>query len=648
MIFLLEVDYYNYRSGMIETLFLTTSKSYSLDGKVYLPVLDVGLDFEESLFSRGTTGGDSSSSIGVIVIPNSNGQFDYLSDAGFDGREFRSYWVENENSKELNPYVTGTVSYPEASVDDITLHISDVLERYNYKMLRSTFAGTNLGMGAAGGLEGGEDDIKGQNKPALYGRCRNIQPFLVNAFHLIYAMNYDKNGNRKAVHSIWNVYGKGAEYLYEGDEADGDALLLASVSPGYYKTCLAEGLIRLGTVPNGEVTCDAMESFGEQSSAGNVIHRILEEYPDVSYDLSSLEALKQDFKCPVGIFLTGEQTVLEVIRSILSSVDAWIVPDYYSSLTFGRVPPVLNKPKYRIKKEFVRKSSFEKVPTSDNARNIPARSVAIKHTRNWKVIDAGSLIDAVPLERAEFFSTEFRTAVVSDNSVSVAHPSAVDLEYETLLQAPMPAKLRNGNFSQPLSESPPQDWGFSSESEGDTYVISNGVCEIVKDVGAKLSQTLESPDEIFDGEYTLTLSASGPVLITVDDSLGSVYNGTIAPEDQRISLTFSVVGTTSIGLEPPSVGSVQISNVRLTESNKWGTPEDEATRRHSLQSVKGERYTFKTDYRHALNFKVGDEIEFSYDRFSLEEGKSFIVIGRSLSLPSLDVELDIWRPMYAS
>ena len=651
MIFLLELDYHNRVNGLEETVYLTTERHFSYEGRVYQPALKVGLSFEEFLYGRGSTSGEASSSVGDITIPNSDGAFDYLDKATFNGRQFRTYWVDPEKPTVLNTYVTGTVKYTEFTMEELTFKVTDVLETLEFTFLKNKFLGTNSGMGAAGGLEGGEEDLKGQNKPRLYGRCRNIQPFLINAFHLIYACNYDSSGNRAPVHSFWNVYGKGAEYLYEGDVATTELLIAASVSPSYYKTCVAEGTFRLGTVPNGEVTCDVMESFGEDSSCARVIGRILAETPAVSIDGDSLERMHEEFKCPVGLFVTGEQTVTELVKELLASVEIWVVPDYSGVLKFGRNSDPLTAPKHVIDGNSAFLKSLQKVNTSDNSKNVPKYSVTLGHTRNWKVLEKGALIEAIPEESLgfsslrEFFSTEYRYSTIEDQSIIDLDPSSSALAVDTLLQSPVQAKLRNSSFYEDFSIEEPFDWALYQLGTGGDASITDGICTITAGtLDTYIQQTLASPDEIYPGEYTLEYSiVSGNSQVLITDGGGTLVSEPLTAVNGICSVTFTFTTSPLIVSIGPVSGTLELASVNLSESDSLGTPLQEAQRRFAIRSLKEDRYKMSLPFSSALDFRLGDKVLFKLNRFDLEEGEVFMVIGRALDLPSIDVEIDLWR-----
>lgn len=648
MIFLLEVDYYDRNNGVAGTLFLTTANNYSREGKVYVPALSTGLSYEEFLFGRGSVGGISASAVGEIVIPNADGEFDYLENASFSGRTYRSYYVDDSREPQL--YVTGVITSSEFSIDEVTFTVSDRFASLDTPLITNKFAGTNLGMGAAGGLEGGVE-IKGQNKPRLYGRCRNIQPYVINVFQLIYACNYDKDGNRAPVHSFWNVFGKGAEYLFQEDVADMDALIALDVDESYYATCIAEGAFKLGTVPNGEVTCDVMESFGEESSVARCVEKILLDFPEVEVDLTSLESVHSLSKCPAGLYVTGEETTLECINLLLNSLEAWMVPDVSGKAFFGATPQLLKFPKHVIDGRKIAAGTLERLPSTRNKNNVPNHSVTILHTKNWKVLEQGSLIDSIPedllgfLSLLEFFSTQYRKAVVSSPSVLVQEPTSEAVEYETLLQEPVVAKLRNGNFFATFANETPLDWLVGIDDGASVNQIEDGICTLT--IGGAgtyiyLQQILDG-DEIYSGEYTLSFELhSGTADVYIEDGASLIHDFHYS-DAGLVEITFTLsqkpleirIGT--------SGAPVAVSSVKLQESTKWGTPDTEAQRRFNTKSVPEDRYKFDYPYELAKDFRLGDQVLFKLDRFGLEEGEVFLVIGRELNFPSIDIGLDLWR-----
>jgi len=92
---------------------------------------------------------------------------------------------------------------------------------------------------------------------------------LLNASTQVYGCNFDKNGNTKPVKLFEAVFDNGVELSFQANYADLASLVAASISAGYYATCVNEGLIRLESSPAGTLTANVTEgSLGSIVASG--------------------------------------------------------------------------------------------------------------------------------------------------------------------------------------------------------------------------------------------------------------------------------------------------------------------------------------------------------------------------------------------
>src|SRR5690606_4256550 len=124
----------------------------------------------------------------------------------------------------------------------------DPQARLDHPLQHQLYAGTGSG-------EGG-DDIKGRPKPVALGWCENVPAVLVDDVNLVYQVHF------RGVESIAAVRDKGVTLTAASDRADYAALVGATIAPGAYDTCLAEGLFRLGASPEGRITADVEGDTG--------------------------------------------------------------------------------------------------------------------------------------------------------------------------------------------------------------------------------------------------------------------------------------------------------------------------------------------------------------------------------------------------
>lgn len=418
---------------------ITDANDFTADGYTYLPVLQNNLTLQQSLFSAtGGTYGGTSSSVGNIVLSNQNGLLDEYSEAGFDGQEISIYKVETKTTVPSigNLVFRGIIFTAQFSWDEITLDIKNRTEELAISCQEATFLGSNAG---PVGLEGLEDDIKGKVKPQVWGIVLNAALYSVNRSLLIYGCNYSRDGERLSVYSIPRVLDKGGLILNEGDVADSDLLIAATVAPGYYKTCLSEGLIKLGTVPKGAVTADIFENQILYCSASSVVKRILEAVGFIAgpdFDSTSLTALETYNSHPIGYYVTDDISVSTVISDILGSIGSWIVPDRLGIFYFGRIaaPDSLGMPAVlSLDINTTKDASLQKLPTEDKGYGVPSFKLEFNHSMLWQTLNKGEVLESLTPDEKEALSLKFRSETITDLNVKIKHKLSTAITFDSYL-----------------------------------------------------------------------------------------------------------------------------------------------------------------------------------------------------------------------
>lgn len=180
-----------------------------------------------------------------------------------------------------------------------------------------TYAGT-------GGAEGGAD-LAGKEKVRAFGKLRNVAPPLLNS-----DLVYDLNGGN-AIQTVDGAYDRGVALTFDADYASYAALVAAAIPSGQYGTCLAEGCLRLGATPDGQVTVDLQgdaTGSGYVSSRSGICLRILKDLASVSasYIVTSrwtaLDAYATAGAGDVGIWLSEEEspTTAQVVDRLVGGI----------------------------------------------------------------------------------------------------------------------------------------------------------------------------------------------------------------------------------------------------------------------------------------------------------------------------------------
>lgn len=377
-------------------------------------------------FSGGRTGGASLLETGDIVIANRDGLYDAWRAYGFDGRPLviRRGGAAGAYPSDFPAVLTGTVEAVEVGLESVVVRLRDKAATLDRKVLTEVFAGTNAG---PVGLEGGPGDIKGRPVPRLYGSAEVIPPPCVNTSLLIYRIT------KGALAAISNVYVRGVALTFGFNHATSTALAAATITAGKYDTCLAEGLFRLGSSPDGAVTCDAATSLlAYEMTAGAILLQLAADA-----GLTAGEVEEQDFAelsavAPyvVGLYLDGETTFRAAMDMVAASVGGWYAFDALGVLRGGQVaPPTTSSWSAEILADEVGEGFTRQAP---DGAGVPVWRVKVRYRRFWTIQGddlAGSVSDARRAELGE----EYRVVVAEAAEIKIKHPLADELVIDTLL-----------------------------------------------------------------------------------------------------------------------------------------------------------------------------------------------------------------------
>lgn len=375
-------------------------------------------------WGEGRTGGGSELQLGEIKLKNGDGRFDAWKDYSFDGRPV----IIRSGEGGAYPGAFPAILYATADGVEVTFSAVTIRLRargliFDRPVLTTRYAGSNV---LPNGLEGVAGDLKGKAKPKVYGKVREASPYLVNTSKLTYQVH---DG---ALASIDGVYVQGVAITPGVDHATSALLQAATISPGTYQTCLAEGYFRLGATPTGEVTCDATQGA---SAADRTVAQILQDLAlsagllETEIAFSDVEALDAANPAVVGIYVTEEMTHREAMDAVAASIGAYYAFDAYGLLRMGRLlEPEL--PAVADIQNFDSLSGTERRPASD--LTIPAWRVTVRHTRYWTT-QTSDLAGSITAVRKAELAEEYRRATAEDAQVKTQFLNAADHVVDTLL-----------------------------------------------------------------------------------------------------------------------------------------------------------------------------------------------------------------------
>jgi hypothetical protein len=278
--------------------------------------LTQGFGSEQGVFDDNIPGG-TTVTVGSISLMNSDGALDALLDYNWDNRT-----AVIKKGYEGDPYASYTTLFTGYSLEAVQQGslITIVLRDASIKLGDPLQSNKYLGTGGAEGFT----DLAGKRKPLLYGYVRNAAPVLIESGLLIFQVH---DGPIEGVHA---VYDRGNSLTNGGDYADYNALAAAYVAPGFFVTCIAQGLIRLGAKIVGALTADVNGQY-YTASVGNLaqmVNLVLQNKVGISagsIDLTSVTALGVDAPYAFeGLYLPEPDALAqEFLETCMASMNAF-------------------------------------------------------------------------------------------------------------------------------------------------------------------------------------------------------------------------------------------------------------------------------------------------------------------------------------
>ncbi len=537
-IFLVDIDAYNPTTGLIETLRYDTHGVSGDDGGFiqYIPKVNIsGLpNLEVGIFQNGRVTGVSDIGGGSVILNNANAELDQYKDFGFDGRDLRIYRM-NSISDPLSSRVlffSGTIETVEFSLYQVRLNIRDRLFTLDTDLQPERFDSSNT-------LEGSDDTINGDAKPRLFGKVLNIEPVQISYApnDLIYAVNYNRSGNRDAVASFDDVYISGLSVAggNKGDFATVAALQAASF-PNGWATCIAEGIFRLFLNPQGQVTCDVT---GTTTTTGAIVKALLDERgatdtttpgSGVRYDggtLTGVGSIDDTSPYTVGLYSDdGRPTSLSFINQFLEGIGAFLVRKRNGILEAGIFDIPSGTPVKDLYWDYElidnNDGGIQKITSGDVGNGIPAYRVIVDYARFFERQTGGSVAGSVTDERRkrlekEYLSTNATDTTGGNTATQTYFLTSPELSFITTIvdktDADTEATRLLGIYGlRRPSNKLPELWRLSVVTDQASDLESNDVIRLFVpnrfDLdGGKLFRIVNVNDDVNDGTTTLEVFA---------------------------------------------------------------------------------------------------------------------------------------------
>lgn len=370
---------------------------------------------------RAVSVGASRTGYGELTLAT-DGHLDGLLEYGFDGQA-----VTIRSGPPMGVYpaayavrLRAMAEQPEFAGMTLRLRLRDRLAELERPLQTARYGGTNA---LPAGTDGTADDIKGQPKPRVYGAVKNVAPVLVNTARLIYQVSDGALAAVDAVYDRGAALTAGAAYSSESD--------LQSNAPaaGQYRVWLAGGLVRLGSLPSGQVTVDASEGASAAARrAGALLSRIAQQMGLTAGEVSAADVAALDAAAAyeLGAVVQGDETALAVMDRVALSVGAWYGFDRLGVLRLGRLVAPSGTPATDLTEISI--TGLERIAQDA----LPAWRVVLGWGRN-ETVQTDDVAGSVTAARRAWLAESARTATAEDATVKNRYKLAGELRRETLL-----------------------------------------------------------------------------------------------------------------------------------------------------------------------------------------------------------------------
>lgn len=375
-----------------------------------------------------------STSAGNVVITNASpGDGTYLDDwleMGFGGRSIVIRALPRGSKSLLSASVLLRARVDRLTsarpLEQLELTIRNKLSDLDRPLLTTRFAGTTT---STGNSAEGNADLKDQIKQQVWGEASQVLLQPANIYDLIYHASLVTAYSELVSITVSDA---GVVLINDGDSASITALRAASISAGHYRTCLAEGLVRLGSSPTGAVTADIVEgTAAADRTAAQIVRRQLlqfgvdlSEISDGSFD--DLDS-KNDAVCYSVV--DDDRSAGEEMQAILNSIGGRLLPNSNDLFAVTRFEAPVASPTLDF--------DIETDVIADTLQRLEGSPVVYQVALGWGRVHhpqaEGQLAGSVTTERKAYLAKDLRTATQTDNSVKTKHLDARVISFETRL-----------------------------------------------------------------------------------------------------------------------------------------------------------------------------------------------------------------------
>jgi len=354
-------------------------------------------------------------SIGEIQLNNNDFSLNYLADYAIDGRACSQDYFDGVST--VTNYFSGTCAGRSERGGDIYISLRTLKDTLDTDHPFETYLGNNT---LPNGVEGLEADLKGANKPKVFGRVLNQTPKMVNTSKLIGQVS------SRAATVIDALYDRGVALTKGADYADLATMQSTAPAAGQYR-CF-QGYYRLGSTPVGTITVDSHDTA---VLAGAVFKSICDER-SIAVNAASVTMLNAIGE--VGLLVESTTSTTELLNTLIRGIGAYwyfIGATIYVAKFALATVSTFDLNAWQI-------SKIERTATGLGEGGLPYASVEMQCDKIETV--QNDLAGSVPADRVARMSQQWRKADSPNAATKTRHPLAKTLKIDSCLRSITNAK----------------------------------------------------------------------------------------------------------------------------------------------------------------------------------------------------------------
>ncbi len=390
---LVEVDV---KTGGVETTRYLSNKGYKDTNKFYLPLVEGGMTFTESIDVEG----GFSLNYGDIELSNIDGEIDSWIDDVWENRGVELFIGDESWPREdFYPIFSGVVAGIDSrSNNTLNLKIVDKLQRLN-----TTMTETKLG---------GSTTNADKLIPITLGEVHNVTPLLTDASVLEYAVNTSD------VELVIEVRDNGVPVEF---------------------TDMENGRFRLNQSSYGTVTASVqgMKSSVEGGYFNSVpacirfiVQELLSEeksFSDAEIDLANFASIASEYPHPVGMYVAAKTNALTACNDLAESIGCRLTVTRAGKLKLVRLSPERED----VGTVVTASNMHEKTLSMSSIPTVVA-AVKLGYAKNYTV--QTNLTTGIPAAHIDLYAQEWLTVTRSSSGTSADYKLHTDPDQrDTLL-----------------------------------------------------------------------------------------------------------------------------------------------------------------------------------------------------------------------